>query len=68
MKTTTERARLKAENFIDKHKFAFQINNPKVWIDEIALEFIDFYLAELKVIQQTEITQEQIDEELAKYL
>ena len=68
MKTTTERARQQAEKFIDKHKFSFKINNPKVWIDEIALEFIDFYLAELKEIQKTEITQEQIDEELAKYL
>ena len=61
--TITERARQQAAKFVEKNIDKFS-EHPELWIEAITLELLQFQFNEFK----REVTQDQIDNELAKYL
>lgn len=61
--TTNQRAREQAEKFVFDNSGIFKANT-YYWIEVITNQLLAFHLAEIK----SEITQEQIDKELAKHL
>jgi hypothetical protein len=60
---TNQRARQQAEKFVFDNSGIFK-SNTYYWIEVITNQLLAFHLAEIK----SEITQEQIDKELAKHL
>lgn len=60
---TNQRARQQAEKFIFDNSGIFK-QNTYYWIEVITNQLLAFHLTEIK----SEITQEQIDKELAKHL
>ena len=61
--TITDRARQQAAQFIQRNTNKFS-EHPELWIEAITLELLQFQFNEFK----REVTQDQIDNELAKYL
>jgi hypothetical protein len=61
--TNTDRARQQAAKFVEKNIDKFS-EHPELWIEAITLELLQFQFNEFK----REVTQDQIDNELAKYL
>lgn len=64
MKTTTERAREQAAQFVQKNINKFS-EHPELWIETITLELLQFQFNEFKLEQ---ITPKDIETELAKHL
>jgi hypothetical protein len=60
---TNQRARQQAEKFVFDNSGIFKANT-YYWIEVITNQLLAFHLGEIK----SEITQEQIDNELAKHL
>ena len=65
--TTLQRARQQAEKFVFDNSGIFK-QNTYYWIEVITNQLLAFHLGEIKAEIKAEITQEQIDNELAKHL
>jgi hypothetical protein len=63
LQSNTDRARQQAAKFVEKNIDKFS-EHPELWIEAITLELLQFQFNEFK----REVTQDQIDNELAKYL
>jgi hypothetical protein len=66
--TITERAREQAAKFVEKNIDKFS-EHPELWIEAITLELLQFQFNEFKLeVTTSHVSQQDIDNELAKYL